>query len=222
MSHDCWQCKEVGWSYQLLILLLPFKPLLLFSICCKLVFSTSTQRLKLAISSLEMSPCSASYAPRLYLKYPCFENPLSPPGRQVNENTVKVWSQAHWITKIILTADWMDGEAHYYNFKTYLRYKVILVPLLKCWKEKHCFALIIFMYIHCSSSFVQPAHGFPLSVANYYSTLCKFHILFIIYHCLNFLGFVWSNTFPHSIYLSIQWHSRVNKADVAIAFDPLP
>ena len=32
-------------------------------------------------------------------------------------------------------------------------------------REKPCFALILFMYIHCSSCFVQPAHGFPLSAA---------------------------------------------------------
>ena len=34
------------------------------------------------------------------------------------------------------------------------------------------------MYIHCSSCFVQPAHGFPLSAGISYSPLCKFHIRF--------------------------------------------
>ena len=55
MSHDYWQCKEVGWSSQSLGHLSLFKLVVLLSICCKLVFSASTQRLKLAISSLLIS-----------------------------------------------------------------------------------------------------------------------------------------------------------------------
>ena len=160
----------------------------------------------------------ASYAPRLYFIFWFWKSLFH---RLATRLTKTLWGQAHWITKITLTPDWMDGEAHWY--KKYLRYKEILVPLLKCLKEKHCFAVIIFMYIHCSSCFVQPAHGFPLSAAISYSPLCKFHTRFEYFITDWMIWIMCGRTLSsHSIDLSIQWHSRMNKADVAIAFDPLP